>query len=147
VKFRIFLTGKSCISPSCQYYERTQTVFSSDFKQSLSDSGWSSDRNSGSCNNGRSWCIAKCLRNRHGAGCRLTWNGEMLLQVSMLLQQRCRRLWLSHFIPSTILRSRVSGKRNYDGQMFNNALSLFLTTHRAMCSLYWRSFALHSKTV
>jgi hypothetical protein len=94
---------------------------------------------SASCNNGRRRCIAECLRNRHAASCPLTWNGEMQLQAFMLLQARGRRLWLNPFILSAILRSRVSGKRNFDGQTFNNALSIFLTTHRAVYSLYSRS--------
>ena len=54
----------------------------------------------------------------------------------MLLQQRGRRLWLNSFVPSAILRLRVSGERNFDGQAFSNSLALLLTTHHTMDSLY-----------
>jgi hypothetical protein len=54
--------------------------------------------------------------------------------------------FIESLLHSAILPSRVSGKRNFDGQMFNNNLVLYLTTRHTTDGLYWRSFALHFKT-
>ena len=81
-EFSNLLTGASCIPPNCRYSEWTHSVILSACTQSVWHSGWLPGRNCGSCNNGQRRCIAECLRNRHAASCRLTWNGQRQLHAS-----------------------------------------------------------------